>query len=217
MAPNKQFRVLKTTPKKVKRSPAKGSFVRASSGNRVFVQRGNEGLMTAFVTKGSNVKEAAYISPFYDYLNDSESNELDIRMILARKVEGLDEKMTNKGKDGRDYPFRQFVKIVEDDGTGNYIATKDDAKEFGVKLCKALQNTGEYKYPSKFIFSGDLSVETGFVPWTDLLVTEDVNKLVKELYGDSVEDLTFFDDAVTVKEIYGSEWTGKEIKELYFV
>ena len=138
-------------------------------------------------------------------------------MILSRKVEGLYEKMTNKGKDGRDYPFRQFVKIVEDDGTGNYIATKDDAKEFGVKLCKALQNTGEYKYPSKFIFSGDLSVETGFVPWTDLLVTEDVNKLVKELYGDSVEDLTFFDDAVTVKEIYGSEWTGKEIKELYFV
>ena len=78
-------------------------------------------------------------------------------------------------------------------------------------------NTGEYKYPSKFIFSGDLSVETGFVPWTDLLVTEDVNKLVKELYGDSVEDLTFFDDAVTVKEIYRSEWTGKEIKELYFL
>ena len=70
---------------------------------------------------------------------------------------------------------------------------------------------------SKSIFSGDLSVETGFVPWTDLLVTEDVNKLVKELYGDSIEDLTFFDDAVTGKTIYGSKWTGKEIKELYFV
>ena len=67
MAPSNKFKVLKTTPKKVKRSPAKGGFVRASSGNRVFVQRGNEGLMTAFVTKGANVKEAAYIGPFFDF------------------------------------------------------------------------------------------------------------------------------------------------------
>ena len=92
MAPSNKFRVLKTTPKKVKRSPAKGGFVRASSGNRVFVQRGNEGLMTAFVTKGANVQEAAYIGLFYDFLNDLETNELDIRMILVRKDEGLDQK-----------------------------------------------------------------------------------------------------------------------------
>ena len=61
MAPNNKFRVLKSTPKKVKHSTAKGGFVRSSSGNRVFVQRGNEGLMTAFVTKGVNVQEAAYM------------------------------------------------------------------------------------------------------------------------------------------------------------
>ena len=67
-----------------------------------------------------------------------------------------------------------------------------------------------------YIFSGNLFVETGIVSWIDLLATEDVNTLVKELYGNSIEGLTFFDNAVTVKEIYGSKWTGKEIKELYF-
>ena len=71
------------------------------------------------------------------------------------------------------------------------MCNRCDAKEFGVKLTKALQNTGEYKYPSKFIFSGSLSVETGFAPWIDFLVMEDVNKLVKELYGDSVENYIF--------------------------
>ena len=45
---------------------------------------------------------------------------------------------------------------------------------------------------------------------------EDINKLVKELYGSSVENSSFFYDSVTVKEFYGNEWTGKEIKELYF-
>ena len=60
-------------------------------------------------------------------------------MVLSRKVEGLDEVMTNKGNDGRDYPFKQFVKLFEDDGAGNYCATKDDAKEFGVNLKKALK------------------------------------------------------------------------------
>ena len=45
---------------------------------------------------------------------------------------------------------------------------------------------------------------------------DDVNKLVTELYGDSVENFTFLDDAVTVKAIYGDEWSGKEIKDLYF-
>ena len=88
--------------------------------------------------------------------------------------------MTNKGKDERDCPFRPFIKIIEDDGSGNYVATKNDAKDFNVKLCKALQNTREYKYPSKFIFSGDLSVETGNVSWMYLLVMEDVNKFVRE-------------------------------------
>jgi len=216
MAPAK-FRSLKTTPKKVKRSPAKGGFVRtSSSGNRVFVQRGNEGLMTAYVTKGSNTKESAYIKPYLDFLNDAESNDLNIRMVLSRKAEGLDTIMTVKGSNGTDYPFKQFVKLVDDDGTDNYCATEDDAKEFGTKLAKTLQNTGEYKYPPKFIFCGDLSVETGSVPWTDLLTMDDVNKLVTELYGDSVENFTFFDDAVTVKAIYGDEWSGKEIKDLYF-
>ena len=94
--------------------------------------------MTTFVTKEANVKEDTYIGPFIDFLNDSESNELDIPMILARKVEDIDEKMTNKGKDGRDYPFRQFIKIVGDDRSGNNIATKNNAKDFGVKLYKAL-------------------------------------------------------------------------------
>ena len=216
MAPAK-FRSLKTTPNKVKRSPAKGGFVRtSSSGNRVFVQRGNEGLMTAYVTKGSNKKESAYIKPYLDFLNDAESNDLNIRMVLSRKAEGLDTIMTVKGSNGTDYPFKQFVKLVDDDGTDNYCATEDDAKEFGTKLAKTLQNTGEYKYPPKFIFCGDLSVETGSVPWTDLLTMDDVNKLVTELYGDSVENFTFFDDAVTVKAIYGDEWSGKEIKDLYF-
>ena len=45
---------------------------------------------------------------------------------------------------------------------------------------------------------------------------DDVNKLVTELYGDSVENSSFFDDAATVKSIYGSQWTGNEIKDFYF-
>ena len=216
MAPNK-FRSLKTTPKKVKRSPAKSGFIKSSSsGNRVFVHRGNEELMTVFVTKGTNTKESAYIKPFLDFLNDTESNDLNIRMVLSRKAEGLDEIMTVKGRDGTDYPFKQFIKLVDDDESDNYCATEDDAKEFGTKLAKVLQTTGEYKYPPKFIFSGDLSVETGPVPWTDLLTMDDVNKLVTELYGDSVENSSFFDDSVTVKAIYGDEWSGEEIKNLYF-
>ena len=73
--------------------------------------------MTAFVTKGLNTKESAYIKPFLDFLNESESNDLNIRMVLSRKVEGLDEVLTNKGKDGTDYPFKQFIKMVDDDGT----------------------------------------------------------------------------------------------------
>ena len=42
---------------------------------------------------------------------------------------------------------------------------------------------------------------------------EYVNKLVKKLDRDSVENLLMFDDSVTFKGIYCSEWTGKEIKE----
>ena len=81
MAPAK-FRSLKTTPNKVNQSPAKGGFVRtSSSGNRVFVQRGNEGFMTAYVTKGSNTKESAYIKPYLDFLNDAESNDLNLSLI----------------------------------------------------------------------------------------------------------------------------------------
>ena len=49
-------------------------------------------------------------------------------MVLSRKVEGLDKVMTTKGNDGRDQPFKKFVKLVEDDGAGNSFATKDDAK-----------------------------------------------------------------------------------------
>ena len=56
MAPIK-YMPLKTTPKKVKRSPAKGGFIKSSSGgNRVFVHRGNEGLMVAYATKGANTR-----------------------------------------------------------------------------------------------------------------------------------------------------------------
>ena len=85
-------------------------------------------------------------------------------MVLSRKAEGLDEIMTVKGRDGTDYPFKQFVKLVDDDDRAdNYCATEDDANEFGTKLAKALQNTGEYKYPPKFIVSDDLSVKTGAV------------------------------------------------------
>ena len=61
------------------------------------------------------------------------------------------------------------------------------------------------KYKPKSTFSGDLSVGTGAVPWTDLLMMDDVNKLVTELYGDSVENSSFFDDVITVKSIYGSQ------------
>ena len=94
MAPNK-YRPLKTTDVKVKRSPAKGGFIKSSSGgNRVFVHRGNEGLMVAYATKVANTKELAYVKPFLDHLNETESNELDILMILSRKAEGLDEAMT---------------------------------------------------------------------------------------------------------------------------
>ena len=48
------------------------------------------------------------------------------------------------------------------------------------------------------------------------LMMDDANKLVTELYGDSVENSSFFDDATTVKSIYGSQWTGKEMKDFYF-
>ena len=95
------------------------------------------------------------MKPFLDHLNETESNELDILMVLSRKAEGVDETMTVRGKDGTEYPFKQFVKFVEDDGNGNYCATEDDSKEFGSKLVIALQNTCEYKYPPKFIFFGD--------------------------------------------------------------
>ena len=216
IAPNK-YRKLKTTAIKVKCSPAKVGFIRLSSGgNSVFVHRGNEGFMVAYATKGASSKESAYVKPFLDHLNETKSNKLDILMVLSRKAEGLDKAMTVRGKDGTDYPFKQFVKFVEADETGNYCATEDDAKEFGSKLAIALQNTGEYKYPPKFIFSGDLSVGTGAVPWTDLLTMNDVKKLVTELYGDSIENSSFVDDAVTVKSIYGSQWSGKEIKDFYF-
>lgn len=64
MTPNK-FRLLNTTPKKVKRSPAIDGFVKlSSSGNRVFVHCGNEGLMTVFITKVANTKESTYVKHF---------------------------------------------------------------------------------------------------------------------------------------------------------
>ena len=52
--------------------------------NNFFVQRADEGLMAAYVTKGANKENAAYIKPFVDVLNQCESNELDICMVASR-------------------------------------------------------------------------------------------------------------------------------------
>ena len=69
----------------MKRSPAKGNFVKkVYHPNKIFVQRANEGLMIAYVTKGANEENAAYIKPFVDILNQCESNELDICMVASR-------------------------------------------------------------------------------------------------------------------------------------
>ena len=108
--------------------------------------------MVAYATKGANTNESAYVKPFLDHLNETESNDLNILMVLSRKLEGVDEKMTVRGKDGTEYPFKQFVKFVEDDGNGNYCATEDDSKEFGTKLAIGLQNTGEYDISTEVYF-----------------------------------------------------------------
>ena len=62
--------------------------------------------MVAYAKKGASNKESAYVKPFLDHLNETESNELDILMVLTRKAEVLDETMTDRGKDGTGYPFK---------------------------------------------------------------------------------------------------------------
>ena len=77
----------------------------SSGGNRVLVHRGNGGLVVAYATKGVSNKESVYVKPFIDHLNEKESNELDILIVLSSKSEGLVEAMTVRGKDGTNYPF----------------------------------------------------------------------------------------------------------------
>ena len=99
--------------------------------------------------------------------------------------------MTVAGNDGNEYPFKQFVKFVDEDKNGDYIATNKDGYDFGIALAKALTECEGFKYKSKYEFAGDITDQSGPVPWTHLLLIDDVNFLVKEFYGDSVKDETF--------------------------
>ncbi len=195
---SKEKTPIKRSFKKVKRSPKKPTFIKTSSVNKVWVRRGKQGLMSAYVCKPQG--NPAYIKPFLDLVEDGHNpGKLDIIMVVNRKVSSdLDDVLLYKNdKTGDDWPFKQLIKMSD-----NEDATEEGANNFGKNLASVLSKTEGFKYSPKFEFAGDVTEENN-MNWCDIVLTRDVHELVKNVFEEAVEDLSFFDDMEVFMDCYG--------------
>lgn len=185
----------------LKRRPMKG-YSQPSTGLRLFTNRLQDGVWTAFVANASPKGKVPFVQDLADKVKSKsrDSERLRVNRIVHRRnplaPEGSDiELMDDEGI----WPLRQFVHVVQEDEED----TEPAAADWGRTLAREVTELkAQSKYPKHCSYGGSLTSSNGPESVDTHLMNKDVVELVDTLYHDNIEDGTFWDDEDTVRKFF---------------
>ena len=164
-------------PKKFTSSPPK-SPKKTSTDQIVHVLCGKPGYALAFITKLNG--DVGFFYPFTKKVQDEDPTVLSLNIVAVvnRVVEGTETLVTQNG-----YPAKQFLTYLGDDEHASLLI---QAEEWGRNLTASL-NACEFKYPTAFIFGGDMS-GPGEKNLKDVMARHEIiNKFFKVVYEEFLD------------------------------
>ena len=160
---------------KTMRYPRKGELIKSITGRTLCVQQGVEGIISACVCKPVNLKESAYVEPFIYLFIDSDSNDLNIRMVVLRKKTLKMMICWQLRVEIVKSIHSKNITLSENGKSGTHTKLEDDANILGSNLADAITNYDSFLYKTKFFFGGNITLDAIGKPWSKLMVLNDVN------------------------------------------